>query len=212
LPSCRHILPGAYRARHFHSHLSFPFFSFLRWHIACNVTGLCRSSSWRRNFALEITPEKGKKMDNDEIISTLNDLIETCKDGEAGFRTCAEDISNPQLKSFFNDRAQACATAASELQQEVRALNGTPEKSSSISGTLHRRWVDIKGAITGKDELAILNECERGEDVAKASYSNALTKGLPEGIRVLVEKQYQGVLRNHDQVKQLREQIRAGKA
>lgn len=150
-------------------------------------------------------------MDNNDVISTLNDLIETCKDGEQGFRTCAEDISNASLKSFFTDRAQQCAQAAGELQQEVRALGGDPEKSSSISGTLHRRWVDIKGVITGKDDESILNECERGEDVAKRSYAAALEKPLPEGIRTMVERQYQGVLRNHDQVKQLRNQARATK-
>jgi uncharacterized protein (TIGR02284 family) len=150
-------------------------------------------------------------MDNKDVISTLNDLIETCKDGEEGFRTCAEDIRDPGMKSFFTDRAQQCAQAAGELQQEVRALGGDPEKSSSISGTLHRRWVDIKGAITGKDDESILNECERGEDVAKKSYANALEKALPAGIRTMVERQYQGVLRNHDQVKQLRNQVRAAK-
>jgi uncharacterized protein (TIGR02284 family) len=154
---------------------------------------------------------KGNMMDNDDVISTLNDLIETCKDGEQGFRTCAEDIGDSKLKSFFTDRAQSCAQAAGELQQEVRALGGDPEKSSSVSSALHRRWVDIKSAITGKDDESILNECERGEDVAKKSYANALEKDLPAGIRSLVERQYQGVLRNHDQVKQWRNQVRAAK-
>ena len=31
-------------------------------------------------------------MTRDEVISTLNDLIETCKDGENGFMTCAGDV------------------------------------------------------------------------------------------------------------------------
>jgi len=150
-------------------------------------------------------------MDNKDVISTLNDLIETCKDGEQGFRTCAEDIKNSEMKSFFVDRAQKCAEAAAELQQEVRALGGSPETSSSVSGALHRRWVDIKGLVTGKDDEAILNECERGEDVAKASYSKALAKELPANIKAIVERQYNGVLRNHDQVKAFRNQVRAAK-
>ncbi|MDB5842010.1 MAG: aldehyde dehydrogenase [Herminiimonas sp.] len=150
-------------------------------------------------------------MDNADVVSTLNDLIETSKDGEEGFRTCAEDISNPQLKTVFMNRAQECAKAASELQEQVRALGGTPEKSSSLSGTLHRRWVDIKAAVTGKDDVSILNECERGEDVAVKSYRNALEKDLPTAIRSIVERQYNGVLRNHDQVKALRNQARDSK-
>lgn len=150
-------------------------------------------------------------MDNNDVISTLNDLIETCKDGEQGFRTCAEDIKDAQMKSFFTTRAQSCAEAAAELQQEVRTLGGNPETSSSIAGALHRRWVDIKGLVTGKDDEAILNECERGEDVAKRSYETALGKSLPANIKTIVERQYNGVLKNHDQVKALRNQVRAAK-
>ena len=150
-------------------------------------------------------------MDNNDVISTLNDLIETCKDGEQGFRTCAEDIKDAQMKSFFTTRAQSCAEAAAELQQEVRTLGGNPETSSSIAGALHRRWVDIKGLVTGKDDEAILNECERGEDVAKRSYETALGKSLPANIKTIVERQYNGVLKNHDQVKALRNQARAAK-
>ena len=141
----------------------------------------------------------------------MNDLIETCKDGEQGFRTCAEDIKDTQMKSFFTTRAQSCAEAAAELQQEVRALGGNPETSSSIAGALHRRWVDIKGLVTGKDDEAILNECERGEDVAKRSYETALGKSLPANIKTIVERQYAGVLKNHDQVKAMRNQVRAAK-
>jgi hypothetical protein len=40
-------------------------------------------------------------MDRGEVIATFNELIATCRDGEEGFRTCAEAVKNPQLKSFF---------------------------------------------------------------------------------------------------------------
>lgn len=148
-------------------------------------------------------------MDNDEIISTLNDLIETCKDGEEGFRTCAEDIGEPTLKSFFNNRAESCASAATELQDLVRAYGGEPERSSSLGGAIHRRWVDVKSAIMGHDDKAVLKECERGEDVAVNSYRRALEKNLPADVRAVVERQYQGVLSNHDQVRSLRDQYRS---
>src|SRR5690554_2537491 len=66
-------------------------------------------------------------IDSKEVISTLNDLIETSKDGEAGFRTCAEDIKRPELKSLFTERAAQCAQAAQELQAIVIRLGGDPE-------------------------------------------------------------------------------------
>jgi uncharacterized protein (TIGR02284 family) len=147
-------------------------------------------------------------MDNDDVISTLNDLIETCKDGEEGFRTCAEHATDLQLKQVLSDRARDCASGAAELRELVRAHGGDPERSSSLGSALHRRWVDIKATLTGPDDEAILNECERGEDVAVRSYGNALDQALPPDVRNVVENQYQGVLRNHEQIKRLRDQVR----
>lgn len=146
-------------------------------------------------------------MNTEKITSVLNNLIETCKDGEEGFKTCAEDISDPQLKTFFTSRARSCNASAAELQEIVITFGGDPETDSSMSGTLHRRWVDIKSAITGNDDEAILNECERGEDVAVSSYRTALEQDLPADVRSVVERQYQGVLQNHAEVKRLRDQV-----
>ncbi|MGH8627411.1 MAG: PA2169 family four-helix-bundle protein [Gammaproteobacteria bacterium] len=147
-------------------------------------------------------------MTHDEIISTLNDLIETSKDGEYGFKTCAEDVKDMELKQVFTAAAQRCAEGANELQEQVRLLGGDPDKHSSVAGTLHRAWVDVKAAITGKDEQAVLEECERGEDVAKKTYEKALAGGLPANIRSIVQRQYQGVVENHDRVRDLRNRYR----
>ena len=148
-------------------------------------------------------------MTREEVIDTLNDLIETCKDGEEGFLTCAEDIQRTDLKPIFERAAQRCAEAARVLQMEVGKLGGRPEVKGSLAGSAHRRWVDVKSAITGKDDKAVLAECERGEDVAKLSYQKALEKDLPPEIRAIVEEQFQGVLQNHDMVRQLEKTAKA---
>ena len=81
-------------------------------------------------------------MTNDEIISTLNDLIETSKDGEHGFKTCAENVKDMELKQLFTAAAQRCAEGAKELQEQVRLLGGDPDEHSSVAGTLHRAgWI-----------------------------------------------------------------------
>ena len=142
-------------------------------------------------------------MDRDDTIETLNDLIETCKDGEEGFRICAEDIRRAELKPMFEQAAMHCNEAAAELQAQVTRMGGKPERKGSLAGSAHRRWVDIKSAITGRDDKAVLEECERGEDVAKASYQKALKKDLPADVRAIVERQYPGVLEHHDKVRAL---------
>ncbi len=145
---------------------------------------------------------------NKEAISVLNDLIETSKDGQEGFKSCAEDVKDQQLKTFFAQRSADCATAAAELQAQVRQLGGDPETSTSVAGDLHRRWVDVKSIFTGKDDKAILNEAERGEDHALKAIEKINEHNLLN-IRDLVERQYHGVQRNHDQVKALRNQVRS---
>ncbi|CAI3789111.1 hypothetical protein AHFPHNDE_02799 [Pseudomonas sp. MM227] len=147
-----------------------------------------------------------------ETIKVLNDLIETSKDGEAGFKDLAENTKNPELKAVFTAAASDTASGAAELQNEVRKLGGEPETTTSVAGDLHRRWVDLKSAITGKDDVALLNEAERGEDVAKKSYTKALENHdvTPE-VRAVIQKQFDGVMRNHDKIKALRDAARAQK-
>ena len=144
------------------------------------------------------------------ITSTLNNLIETSKDGEQGFRTSAENAQNAELKQLFMRRAEDCARGAAELQAIVARLGEEPEDSGSVAGAIHRGWVNLKAAVANRDDLAILEECERGEDVAKAAYRSALEKtDLPAEIRTVVQKQYDGVLRNHDEVRNLRDRFKA---
>jgi len=88
-------------------------------------------------------------MQNDTLISVLNNLIETCKDGEIGFRTAADGLTNPTLKTRFQEHSRERGDFARALQAEVRSLGGEPEKDGSTSASLHRGWMDIKSAITG---------------------------------------------------------------
>ncbi|MDQ3797518.1 MAG: PA2169 family four-helix-bundle protein [Pseudomonadota bacterium] len=145
-------------------------------------------------------------MENNKVISTLNDLIKTCKNGERGFLTSAEDVSDPELKAILNDRARACAEGARELQEQVKRLGGDPENSGSTAGALHRAWENVKARITGKDEKAILEEVERGEAIAVKIYRKALGSDLPPDVRDIVERQFQGVEQNYNQVRKFREQ------
>jgi uncharacterized protein (TIGR02284 family) len=149
-------------------------------------------------------------MDKD-IQSILNELIETSKDGEKGFRRSAEEIQDASLKAIFLEGAERCRMAARDLQEQVRALGGNPETGGSMMGAIHRGWVDAKSAVTGRDSKAILEEVERGEDYAKARYAAALKANLPPGLRDLVQRQYEGVLKNHDRVKALRNEQRAAR-
>lgn len=138
---------------------------------------------------------------NDEVISMLNVLIETCKNGEYGFSTAAEGVKTENLKSLFNQFSRQRAGYAGDLRGEVRRLGGDPEKSGTILGSIHRGWIDIKSLVTGADEDAILAECERGEDYAVQAYEDALQNQLSVETRTLVQMQYNGVKSAHDEIR-----------
>jgi uncharacterized protein (TIGR02284 family) len=148
--------------------------------------------------------------DRGDVIDVLKDLVECCKDGEYGFRECAEQARREDLKSTFLQRADDCRRGAQELNQLLRECGASPEEGGSAMGAMHRGWVAIKSKLTTYDDKAVLEEAERGEDNAKARYAKALQKNLPANVRMVVERQFQGVQRNHDQVKMLRDQFRAG--
>ena len=149
-------------------------------------------------------------MNKDEV-STLNNLIETCKDGERGFKEAAEGLQSADIKAQFMEYSRERAQMAAELQAEVRRLGGDPEKSGSMSASMHRGWVDLKSAITGKDDHAIVSEAERGEDVAKAAYESALKESLSGSALTLVQQQAAKVRRVHDTVRDLRDRRTAHK-
>jgi uncharacterized protein (TIGR02284 family) len=142
---------------------------------------------------------------NDDVISSLNGLIQYCKDGQDGFKTAAEGIERSDLKSLFYEYSQQRSEFAGVLQGLVRSLGGDPEDSGSVSAAMHRGWIDIKSLVTGQDEHAILNECERGEDYAKDAYREALKLNLPANVRDVVQQQSQSVLAAHNRIKALRD-------
>jgi uncharacterized protein (TIGR02284 family) len=149
-------------------------------------------------------------VDNDKVISILNDLIETCRDGQNGFQEAAENSQSPELKEFFNKVSLERSQCVGELQQQVHALGGDPENAGSTAGALHRAWIDIKGTFTGRDDQTILNECERGEDSAVEAFRDALKQDLPANIRSVVETQFREIQLVHDRVKQMRDARSAG--
>ncbi|MDR6214800.1 PA2169 family four-helix-bundle protein [Paracidovorax wautersii] len=148
-------------------------------------------------------------VDNDDVVDVLDDLLESCRDGEYGFRTSAEHAESPELKGIFLRHASECAAAAAELEREIRNHGGEPSSGGTVSGALHRGWVSVKAAMTTRDDKAVLEECERGEDAAVARYRKALKAPLPASVRALVERQAQGAQRNHDEVRDLRNRYQA---
>jgi len=140
-----------------------------------------------------------------DIRSALNDLIQTCKDGQQGFLEAAEQVKDANVKSLFLELSQQRSKFAGDLQQEVMRAGGDPETSGSTSGALHRGWIDFKAKFTGQSDAAVISEAERGEDVAVKSFEKALKENLPADLKNVVQRQYSQVKQAHDRVRELRD-------
>ena len=144
-----------------------------------------------------------------DAIKVLNDLIDVCEDGHKGFETAAESVKDVRYKDLFRRNGMQRARFVTELQDEVKRLGGKPDDSGTAAGALHRGWINLRTAVTSKDEKAMLSECERSEDHAVKTFREASAKPLPETVRVLVARQAGEVQHAHDTMRSLREAEKA---
>jgi uncharacterized protein (TIGR02284 family) len=144
-------------------------------------------------------------MDKDDPRSVVEKLIETCRDGENGYRDAAEHAKSTQLKQFFQEQSRERSSFAAELQSLLTRL-GEPGKKESGSATaaIHRAWIDLKSSLGGGDK-AILSSVEQGEDNAKDTYAEALNSPLPANVASVVQRQAENIKAAHDRVKSLRD-------
>ncbi len=159
-----------------------------------------------RPMTTDAIPVDTDTISNDDIITTLNGLIQTYKDGEEGFKAAAENVKAATLKTLFYKRAEERSRFVSELRELVLSFGQNPESAGTLLAAAHRGWMDFKTTIFANDGVAILNECERGEDSAKNAYIEALEKPLPNKALDVVKMQSTSINESHDNIKYLRDQ------
>jgi uncharacterized protein (TIGR02284 family) len=149
-------------------------------------------------------------MENQKTIDVLNTLIQINNDRLEGYQTASNETDENDLKSFFSELSKTSQHCNQELRAEVMVLGGTPTESTKLTGKFFRVWMDVKTTFMGKDRKTILDSCEYGEDVAKATYENALDKDAeylnPAQIAML-SAQHKLLKADHDKVKSLLDSI-----
>jgi uncharacterized protein (TIGR02284 family) len=147
---------------------------------------------------------------NSEEITTLNTLIATLIDSITGYEDAAANSEGGRFQQIFRERAGERRRVVESLRAEVRRLGGNPEDDGSFMGKTHQRFLDLKAAVTGRDDQAIINEVERGEDYLKEKFETAINSGELSGeSRSAVESAYQSVRSGHDQMSQLKHGLEA---
>jgi uncharacterized protein (TIGR02284 family) len=137
--------------------------------------------------------------------ATLETLTTTLIDSVNGYRDAAQNAEGTKFQELFRRNADERSRIAEELRAEVRRLGGNAPDDGSFLGATHQRFLDLKAAVTGRDDKAIINEVERGEDYLKEKFEAALnaTDVAPE-TRTIIERAYQSVRQGHDQISSLK--------
>jgi len=145
---------------------------------------------------------------SDHDISVLNSLTKTTLDSMKGFEDAAKDAEATQFATLFAEFARDRSQVASSLQAEVRRLGGNPEDDSSFLAAAHRTFMDLKQALTGKDDKAIVQEVERGEDFIKEKFEDALNdEELSQPAREVVRTAFQSIRAGHDRASALKHSL-----
>ena len=148
--------------------------------------------------------------DRQDEISTLNTLTATLIDSVTGYEDAASNSEAGRFSQIFRERAQERQQCVQELRAEVQRLGGNPEDDGSFMGKTHQRFLDLKAAITGRDDQAIVNEVERGEDYLKEKFETALDSDELSGeCREAVQRAFQSVREGHDQMSHLKHGMEA---
>jgi uncharacterized protein (TIGR02284 family) len=142
-------------------------------------------------------------------IETLNDLIQINNDRIKGYENAIKETKDDaELVSVFNNKILESQQFKSTLTEEVEVLGADGETGTSVSGTLHRTWLDLKAFFSGHSERSVLEECEFGEDAIKKAYQSALNEEtLPAYIWDILNDQQSILSQSHDEIKALRDSV-----
>ena len=139
----------------------------------------------------------------------LSNLLETCRESEAGLRRAAIRSKKHGLKEFFGAESLQQALFAAELELELKKL-GVPMKRLTRPRAKLRGWKEIRGTrLLPAGDQTVLFLCEWGERAALDEYLGALRSDLSASVRELVERQYSQLREAYTRLDQIREQLRS---
>lgn len=153
---------------------------------------------------------------NENTARAYNDLVEINKTATKGYQEAAEGVTSPQLKSELSRLSQQRAQFAAELSKHATQYGINAEDHGTVEGALtdaaaaiHRGWINIKSAITGHDDSAILGECETGDATALKAYETVLqATDLPAEAKGVIQQQHSQILNAKNQITQWKGQAK----
>ncbi|GAB4055405.1 ferritin-like domain-containing protein [Spirosoma litoris] len=144
---------------------------------------------------------------NKEIVDDLNELVKINNDRIQGYEKAIEDNEDAQLDDLFRHYVIQSQNFRSQLADHIVRIDGlavSDATSTDVTSKIHRAWIDIKTALTGKDRDSVLSSVEFGENAAIEAYQDAIDKDhIPAYIKEDLVKQLSELQAAHDKISSL---------
>lgn len=155
---------------------------------------------------MKTTEERAAENIHDEHVSSLQTLLKKNYDAEKSFKKSMEIAENPTLKEFLKRQAAQRSRFATEITDELRNLNEEPKEKGTLSGDLHRGWINVRTTFSGDKDETVLSECIRGEKASASEYEDQLEKqSFPPRIADVLKKQSNEVHQTLNEIKSLKD-------
>ncbi|SHJ11042.1 ferritin-like domain-containing protein [Aquimarina spongiae] len=141
---------------------------------------------------------------SEKVGGKLNDLLEKTYDAEKGFKKAADNVKHSGLKNYFNQKAQERHDFGYALKAEIKSFGQPVDNGGSITGTMHRAWMDVKSVLSKDNEESMLEEAIRGEEATVEEYNDVLSETtLPPSTQTILTQQKNKIMNGLSSIRRL---------
>lgn len=140
---------------------------------------------------------------SDQESTFFNDLLQLNLDGQSGYETAANALSNQDYVALFQQYAQERQANAAELTQLLQSSGHSADKAGTLSGLFRQGRMNVESLLTQGD-APLFAECERTDALTLAAYQDVMGKTTREELMVILRRQFTVIRDAHDRVKVLR--------
>jgi uncharacterized protein (TIGR02284 family) len=134
-----------------------------------------------------------KMATHEHTIDALNELLQKNVDAHRGYKKAGEDVEHTSLEAYLRDKSAQRQRFTNQIKGEIVSLGGEPNPETTVKGSLHHAWMDLKSALASNTDKAVFEECVRGERACLEDYEEKLSEQdlLPSARSLLINQRNQ---------------------
>src|SRR6185437_4350042 len=144
-----------------------------------------------------------------EVITLVDEIIQTLNERKVGYEKAAEQVksTNPEFAERLQEYSGQSERFAMELMPYSDESSIYDVGTSPVS-KIHRTWMDIKKAVIGSDEKRVIDDCLTGDEAAVKTYKGVLdVADLRTDLEIVLRNQYGKIREAIGQLKAYKEQL-----